>query len=109
VREAGTNTSKRGEARRLGRVIADYLEASGLKRRMSQGGLDNAWGDVVGEVVAAQSRIAGFRGNVLKVEVASAVLLQELAGFRKTAILKSLNDSLDGYYIRDIRFQLGRF
>ena len=105
----GVNTSKRREARRLGRVITDYLEASGLKRRLKGGNLDSAWTDVVGETVAAQSRITDMRGNILKVEVAAAVLLQELGGFRKRAILKSLNDRLDGCYIRDIRFQLGRF
>ncbi len=98
-----------GGERAIGEVIAEFLNVSGLRRRMRQGFLVEAWEAAVGADIARQARICDFRRNQLRVEVSSSSLLQELAGFRKAALLEALNGALDGVYVRDIRFQLAKF
>ena len=90
-------------------VMRDFLRTSGLSRRMKQGYLADAWEAAVGAKMSALTRISDFRQNMLHVEVASAALMQELAGFRKKEILQKLRQQPREAPIHDIKFTMGIF
>jgi len=76
---------------------------------MRMGRLFAAWGRVVGEEIAKHARVCGLYRHVLRVEVDSAAMLQEIAGLRKREILARLADELPGVHIGDLKVTLGRF
>lgn len=64
--------------------------------------LCNCWFEIVGAVVAAQTRPTGIQRHVLQVATSSSVWAQNLA-FERHRILEKLNDRL-GLGLTDIRF-----
>jgi len=68
-----------------------------------------AWHEAVGEEVSLHSRVGGFKGGVLWVEVDSAARRYELSQFQKEDILKKMRRSLPGEYIDDIRFKVAEW
>ncbi|HEX8203346.1 MAG TPA: DciA family protein, partial [Isosphaeraceae bacterium] len=54
-----------------------------------------------------QTRLGGIRHGVLSVTVAHSTLLEELAAFRKPALLAALRRDAAGSAIHDIRFRVG--
>jgi hypothetical protein len=79
----------------------------GLNRLRAVGELESAWAGVVGSPADRQTRVAGLRHGVLTVLVAHPVLLQELAAFRKPALLAGMRQALPEVRIVDIRFRVG--
>ena len=64
------------------------------------------WKEVVGDDFAALSRVVRYRGGVLTVEVRSAPLRAELAGFARSHLLEELAArGLEG--IHDLDFRIG--
>ena len=70
--------------------------------------LEDAWNAAVGEPYCRQTRLGEVRRGVLNVTVAHSTLLEELAAFRKPALLAALRSGAPATTIHDIRFRVGR-
>jgi predicted nucleic acid-binding Zn ribbon protein len=64
------------------------------------------WPDVVGQAIAANTRPFELDDKALIVEVRDTIWRDELARFYKGQILRKLNKSLGGLFVRDLRFRV---
>jgi predicted nucleic acid-binding Zn ribbon protein len=83
------------------------MEARGYGRLRGRGQLEAAWAGAVGEAASRHTRVDRLRQGVLSVTVAHPALLDELAAFRKPALLAALRQAAPDTPIRDIRFRIG--
>ena len=89
-------------------VLADFLERTGLSRRLEAGKLGRAWVEVVGPELARRTRVVGpLRGGVLRIEVDSPALLSELSGFESERLHQQMRERFKRSYVRKLKFQLG--
>jgi len=88
----------------LGEALGDWLVESRLLDTSARAELESAWRQAAGDGVAAQTRVVGLRKGHLWVEVASAPLRAELAGFRKWELLRGLRQRYTRRHIADLRF-----
>src|SRR5687768_6674615 len=91
----------------VGEVLGRLFAARGWGRRQGQLHLERAWEEAAGPETAKHTRVAGLRRGTLEVLVANAVLMQELAHFRKRKLLEGLRAALPGTAITDLRFRAG--
>src|SRR5438874_12841314 len=91
----------------LGEILSRLFTARGWGRRQDRLRLEQAWAEAVGPDGAGHTRVAGLRRGVLEIEVANAVLLQELAHFHKRRLLEQLRRRLPGTTVTDLRFRAG--
>lgn len=100
-----------GPERRGPRALKDVLNAlvaaRGFGRLRGRAELEDAWRAAVGEPAYGRTALGALRRGVLTVTVAHPALLEELAAFRKTAILDALRRTGPGAAVRDIRFRIG--
>ena len=92
----------------LSDALAHVFSAGGLGQALRLRSLRERWRRAVGEDIGTRTRLLGFKRGVLRVEVESSSLLQELASVYKQAILDSLASGEEPLAVRDIRFQLRR-
>ena len=93
----------------IGPIINRFLMNKGLNRVLAQQKLYSDWQQAVGTQIAPHTRLAGIIGNVLRVEVDSAVYLHELSGYMKGSILKQLESVGGGIPVKDIAFRVTSF
>jgi predicted nucleic acid-binding Zn ribbon protein len=91
----------------LSDILGALFAARGYGRLRAAGELEAAWADAVGEPACRQTRVGGVRHGVLSVTVAHPALLEELAAFRKPALLAALREHAPAAAIHDIRFRVG--
>ncbi|HKB04875.1 MAG TPA: DUF721 domain-containing protein [Gemmataceae bacterium] len=91
----------------LSEVLSRLFTARGWGRQQDRLRLERLWAEAVGTEYANLTRVAGFRRNVLEVEVKGAVPLQELSQFHKRKVLAKLRQILTGVTIADLRFRAG--
>jgi len=91
----------------LSEVLSRLFTARGWGRQQDRLRLERAWAEAVGAEYAHVTRVAGFRRNVLEIEVKGAVPIQELSQFHKRKILERLRKALTGVTIADLRFRAG--
>lgn len=91
----------------LREILSRLFVARGWGRRQGRLHLERAWEAAVGAEHAGRTRVSGLKRAVLEVEVASAVLLQELAHFHKRRLLEELRRRLPSTPINDLRFKAG--
>src|SRR5262245_1122291 len=91
----------------LAEILSRLFTAKGWGRRQARMHLEKAWSDAAGPKFAAATRVLSLRQGLLEVEVASAILMQELAGFYKRKLLEKLRTALPGEKINDLRFRAG--
>ena len=101
-----TGPDRRGPAP-LSDILGALFAARGYGRLRATGELEAAWAAAVGEPACRQTRAGGLRHGVLSVTVAHPALLEELAAFRKPALLAALRQHAPGQTIHDIRFRVG--
>jgi len=97
--------NRRSGPEKLGDVLRDFLETSGLAHKLKHLEIYRAWEEAVGPEIAAQTRIAGFVHYKLYVEVQSAARRHELSSFYKRQILDALRHQLPDMRIQDIVFR----
>ena len=90
----------------LGDVLRDYLRVAGIRKNNPVSLVTEHWRELVGEEVAGHTLIKGYQKGVLGIEVDSAPWLQELASFRKQAILERITEVLPQARVRDLRFTI---
>jgi Dna[CI] antecedent, DciA len=79
----------------------------GYGRLQARQELEDAWNHAVGEPYCQQTQLGEVRRGVLNVTVGHSTLLEELAAFRKPALLAALRSSALATPIHDIRFRIG--
>ena len=90
-------------------ILSRLFVARGWGRRQARLHLESAGLDAVGPDYAANTRVLGLKRGVLEVEVASAVVVQELSHYHKRRLLQTLRAKLTGHTIKELRFKVGTF
>lgn len=89
----------------IGEVLSRLFIARGWGRKQDRLRLEQAWAVAVGANDAAKTRVGALKRGVLEIEVVGAVLMQELAHFRKRPVLEKLREQLPGVTVSDLRFR----
>ena len=97
----------------IGDALREWVKKARATERAGDGrdgrsGFD-AWKRVVGEEVAARTRVIEWRGGELLVEVNSAPLLNELSTYYAPQILESLHEAEEFRTVHRLRFRAGCF
>ena len=106
--QANSQCRFRADPEELGPVLSRFLAKSGLTQVLAQQRLREDWMQAVGPLLAPHTRLAGYKQNVLRVEVDSAVYLHELAAFHKDTILQRLRAGT-GSPVQEIVFRVASF
>ena len=88
-------------------VLPKLMQRLGLKERLHETEVIEAWGKIVGEFIAAHSAPVALREGVLYVRVLQPALHYELEQISKVDILRKLKQRFGGKVIRDVRFRVG--
>ena len=94
---------RRNNAEQIGDVIRFFLRQQGLESPLNEYRLVQAWGDVVGPVMARYTSNLYIKNQTLHVHLTSAVLRQELMMAREL-LVKNLNRQVGAQVIVDIHF-----
>ncbi len=85
------------------------MQRLGLRERLRETEVIDAWSKIVGDFIAAHSAPVALREGILYVRVLQPALHYELEQISKSEILRKLKQRFGGKTIRDIRFRLGKF
>src|SRR5271166_1773533 len=97
----------RRSPRALSELLGELFTVRGYGRLRALSQLEEVWNTAVGEPHCHQTRVGEVRRGVLSITVAHPTLLEELAAFRKPALLQALRTGAPGTTIHDIRFRVG--
>ena len=90
-----------------GEVMPKLMQSLGLRERLHETEVIEAWSQIVGEFIAAHSAPVALREGILYVRVLQPALHYELETVSKTNILRKLKQRFGGKTIRDVRFRVG--
>jgi predicted nucleic acid-binding Zn ribbon protein len=88
-------------------LLPKLMQRLGLKERLREAEVIDAWANIVGEFIAAHSAPVALRESVLYVRVLQPALHYELEQVSKNDILGKLRRHFGAKVIRNIRFRLG--
>jgi predicted nucleic acid-binding Zn ribbon protein len=88
-------------------LLPKLMRRLGLKERLQEDEITEAWSKIVGEFIAAHSVPVALREGVLFVRVLQPALHYELEQISKSDILRKLKQRFGGRVIRDVRFRFG--
>src|ERR1700732_1139186 len=88
-------------------VFPNLMQRLGLKERLHETEVAEAWSKIVGEFIAAHSAPVALREGVLYVRVLQPALHYELEQISKIDILRKLKQRFGSKTIRDVRFRVG--
>src|SRR5437588_10440238 len=88
-------------------VLPKLMQRLGLRGRLHETEVMEAWGKIVGECIAAHSTPTALREGVLYVRVLQPALHYDLEQVSKIEILRKLKQRFGGKIIRDVRFRVG--
>jgi predicted nucleic acid-binding Zn ribbon protein len=88
-------------------ILPTLMRRLGLKERLHETEVLEAWSNIVGEFIAAHSAPVALREGVLYVRVLQPALHYELEQVSKIDILRKLKQRFGGKIIRDVRFRVG--
>jgi len=90
----------------LGDILSGYLNQPGLRSKMREQRILDAWDRVVGKAIAEVTQPARVRNRILQIRVINSVWMQELQ-FHKPFMIQKLNEFLGDAAVQDLRFVLG--
>ncbi|HKR53535.1 MAG TPA: DUF721 domain-containing protein [Chthoniobacterales bacterium] len=90
-----------------GVLLPKLMQKLGLKERLRESEVIDAWSSIVGEFIATHSAPVALRDGVLYVRVLQPSLHYELEQISKSNILRKLKQRFGSRTIRDVRFRLG--
>jgi predicted nucleic acid-binding Zn ribbon protein len=90
-----------------GELVPKVMQRLGLRERLHETEVIDAWSKIVGEFIAAHSAPVALRDGILYVRVLQPALHYELEQVSKIEILRKLKKRFGGKTIRDIRFRVG--
>jgi len=88
-------------------VLPELMQRLGLRERLHETEVIDAWSKIVGDFIAAHSTPVALREGILYVRVLQPALHYELEQISKPQILRKLKQRFGGKIIRDIRFRIG--
>ena len=88
-------------------LVPKVMQRLGLRERLHETEVIEAWSKIVGEFIAAHSAPVALREGVLYVRVLQPALHYELEQVSKIEILRKLKTRFGGKTIRDVRFRVG--
>ena len=88
-------------------LLPRLMQRLGLKDRLQENEVLEAWGKIVGEFIAAHSAPVALREGILYVRVLQPALHYELEQIAKIDILRKLKQRFGGKVIRDVKFRVG--
>jgi predicted nucleic acid-binding Zn ribbon protein len=100
-------TARPDRWQRAADVLPNLMQRLGLKERLHETEVAEAWSTIVGEFIAAHSAPVALREGVLYVRVLQPALHYELEQISKIDILRKLKRRFGGKIIRDVRFRVG--
>ena len=83
------------------------MQRLGLKERLHETEVIDAWSKIVGDFIAAHSAPVILREGILYVRVLQPTLHYELEQVSKIYILRKLKQRFGAKVIRDVRFRVG--
>lgn len=95
---------KRYEPETAGSLLRAILEKGNMQAGMDAARAAEAWGMVVGPVIAAKTSRPDLAGGILTVRVAHAPLRHELS-MRRTGIAAAINGIIGRSVVDEIRFR----
>ena len=90
-----------------GEMLPKIMQRLGLRERLHETEVIDAWSKTVGEFIAAHSAPVALREGILYVRVLQPALHYELEQISKSEILRKLKKRFGSKTIRDIRFRVG--
>jgi predicted nucleic acid-binding Zn ribbon protein len=90
-----------------GGLLPKLMQRLGLKERLHETEVMDAWAKIVGDFIAAHSAPVALREGILYVRVLQPALHYELEQVSKIGILRKLKERFGGKIIRDVRFRVG--
>src|SRR5919109_1898724 len=84
-------------------VLPKLMQRLGLRERLHETEVIDAWSKIVGEFIATHSAPVALREGVLYVRVLQPALHYELEQIAKIDILRKLKQRFGGKIIRDVR------
>lgn len=88
-------------------LLPKIMQRLGLRERLHETEVIDAWSKIVGEFIAAHSAPVALREGILYVRVLQPALHYELEQISKSEILRKLKQRFGSKIIRDIRFRIG--
>lgn len=88
-------------------LLPKLMQRLGLKERLHESAVIEAWSKIVGDFIAAHSAPTALRDGVLYVRVLQPALHYELEQVSKIDILRKLKQRFGSKIIRDVRFRIG--
>jgi predicted nucleic acid-binding Zn ribbon protein len=88
-------------------VLPKLMQRLGLRERLHETEVIDAWSKIVGEFIAAHSAPVALREGILYVRVLQPALHYELDQISKSEILRKLKQRFGCKTIRDVRFRVG--
>ncbi len=88
-------------------LLPKLMQRLGLKERLHETEVIDAWAQIVGDFIAAHSTPVALREGILYVRVLQPALHYELEQVSKINILRKLKRRFGPKTIREIRFRLG--
>jgi len=88
-------------------LLPALMQKLGLRERLHENDVMEAWASIVGDFIAAHSAPAALRDGTLYVRVLQPALHYELEQISKVEILRKLRKRFGSKTIRDVRFRLG--
>jgi len=88
-------------------LIPKLMQRLGLRERLHETEVIDAWSKIVGDFIAAHSAPVALREGILFVRVLQPALHYELEQVSKPEILRKLKQRFGAKIIRDVRFRVG--
>jgi predicted nucleic acid-binding Zn ribbon protein len=88
-------------------LLPKLMQRLGLRERLHESEIQEAWGKIVGDFIAAHSAPVALREGILYVRVLQPALHYELEQIAKTDIVRKLKQRFGSKIIRDVRFRVG--
>ncbi|MEO5720927.1 MAG: DUF721 domain-containing protein [Chthoniobacterales bacterium] len=90
-----------------GEVLPKLMQEYGLKERLQETDVIEAWKLIVGDFIAGHSAPTALREGVLHVRVLQPALHYQFETISKPEILRKLKQRFGGRVIKQIRFRVG--
>ena len=88
-------------------VLPKLMQQLGLKERLHENEVIEAWTQIVGDFIAAHSAPVSLREGVLCVRVLQPALHYQFEQISKPEILRKLKQRFGSKTIRQVRFRIG--
>ena len=90
-----------------GEVLPKLMQQFGLRERLHETEVIEAWKQIVGDFIATHSAPLSLREGVLFVRVLQPSLHYQFETISKAEILKKLKQRFGGKTVRDVKFRVG--